>query len=171
MRHSARPIEADFWVKGGTDASILTAILRARATTSPGGTGPHCSPLGPGDEASWSESVAAHATFFRGTLPGRVGVGSRDRRDEERAALGAAPSIRLAFRSAPYGAPAQFSAPGLLGVPVSLAGSNVENFDAGTLRSSTGPELVIVRSPVDWIAPKRRLVRVVLAGRLARRVP
>jgi hypothetical protein len=51
-----------------------------------------------------------------------------------------------------YGAPAQFRAPGLLGVPVSVTGSNVENFDAGTLVSSTGPELVIVRSPVDWIA-------------------
>jgi hypothetical protein len=40
----------------------------------------------------------------------------------------------------------------LLGVPVSVAGSNVENFDAGTLVSSTGPELVNVRSPVAWTA-------------------
>jgi hypothetical protein len=30
--------------------------------------------------------------------------------------------------------PAQFKAPGLLGVPVSVVGSNVENFDAGHTR-------------------------------------
>jgi hypothetical protein len=48
-----------------------------------------------------------------------------------------------------YGcAPAQLRAPGLLGVPVSVAGSKVENFDAGTVVSRTGPELVTVRNPV-----------------------
>ena len=62
------------------------------------------------------------------------------------------PSRYSLVRSESYGAPAQLSAPGLLGVPVSVAGSNVENFDAGTLVSSTGPELVKVTSPVDGTA-------------------
>jgi hypothetical protein len=35
-------------------------------------------------------------------------------------------------------------------VPVSVSGSNVENFEAGMLMSSTGPVLVMVRQLVVW---------------------
>jgi hypothetical protein len=40
----------------------------------------------------------------------------------------------------------------LLGVPVSVLGSKLENFDAGTVRSMTGPLSVKVRRPVAWSA-------------------
>jgi hypothetical protein len=40
----------------------------------------------------------------------------------------------------------------LVGVPVSVAGSMLENFEAGTLKSTTGPDGGTVRRPVAWRA-------------------
>jgi hypothetical protein len=48
----------------------------------------------------------------------------------------------------------QLIPPGLLGVPVSVTGSNVENLAAGRLRSSTGSPEVRVTTPVACRARK-----------------
>jgi len=40
----------------------------------------------------------------------------------------------------------------LLGVPVSVTGSKLENFEASTLKSATAPDGVKVRRPVAWRA-------------------
>jgi hypothetical protein len=45
----------------------------------------------------------------------------------------------------------------LLGVPVSVLRSKLENFEAGTMRSTTGPLSVKVRRPVAaaWLEDRR----------------